>query len=460
MSHFDLAVIGSGSGNTLVDRRFADWSVALIDDGEPFGGTCLNHGCIPTKMLVIPADLARTPAQAERLGVRMPAASADWPAIRERVFGRLDPLAAESEEKRSSRPNITLLRATARFVGPRTLRAGEQTITADHVVIAAGSRPVVPELPGWESVRDRVHTSQTIMRVAELPRRLLIVGGGYIAAEFGHVLSAFGTAVTVVVRGESMLAREDAEIAGRFTRAFADVVDLRLGTRVAGLEPSGAGVRATLADAEGARSEVEADAVLVAVGRVPNGDRLDVAAAGVELDADGFVVVDARQATTADGVWALGDVCSRRMLKHVANHEARVVAHNLLHPDDPVAADHRFVPHAVFSHPYVAAVGLTEAQAREAGIDVATKVQEYRDVAYGWALEDRDHCVKLVADRATGRLVGAHIIGPQAPDLLQPLLTAMSFDIGVQDMARGQYWIHPALSEVVENALLGLKLGG
>ena len=172
---------------------------------------------------------------------------------------------------------------------------------------------------------------------------------------------------------------------------------------------------------------------------------------------DGMVVVDAHQRTSVPHIWALGDVCNEYQLKHVANHEERVVAHNLAHPDDLVESDHRFVPAAVFTHPQVAYVGLTEAQAREQGHDVTVKVQDYGSTAYGWAMEDTTGICKLVADRSTGLLLGAHLLGEQASVLIQPLIQAMHFGQPARGLARGQYWIHPALAEVVENALLGLN---
>jgi mycothione reductase len=205
-------------------------------------------------------------------------------------------------------------------------------------------------------------------------------------------------------------------------------------------------------------SRLETDLLLVATGRVSNGDRLNAAAAGLALHDDGRVKVDANQRTSVPHIWALGDVSSDYQLKHVANHEARVVAHNLAHPDDPIESDHRYVPSAVFTRPQLASVGLTEAQAAAKGIDYVSAVQEYGGTAYGWAMEDTTSLCKLIADRATGLLVGAHLMGEQASTLIQPLIQAMSFGLGVRDMAQGQYWIHPALTEVVENALLQLDL--
>jgi mycothione reductase len=168
--------------------------------------------------------------------------------------------------------------------------------------------------------------------------------------------------------------------------------------------------------------------------------------------------VDEFQRTAVEGIFALGDISSDYQLKHVANHEAKVVGHNLLHPDEPIASDHRFVPAAVFSSPQIASVGLTEREAVEQGIRFVTSTEAYASIAYGWAMEDRTGFVKLIADPATGQLLGAHIIGPQASTLIQPLIQAMSFGLDARSMARGQYWIHPAMPELVENALLNLPL--
>jgi mycothione reductase len=453
MTHFDLAVIGSGSGNSIVTKQMADWSAAIIEEGT-FGGTCLNVGCIPTKMYVYAADLAEHVADSERYGVDAHLDGVRWAAIRDRVFGRIDPISVSGREYRAHvAPNCTLFEAHAGFVDAHTLAlsTGER-ITADRIVIATGSRPVVPDVVTDSGVN--FHTSKTVMRIDDLPEHVLILGGGYIAAEFAHVFSAFGMGVTVVSRSAPLLRHLDHDVSARFTEIAHRRWDVRLNTEVATLTEDRRGIHATLTDG----SRVDADLLLVATGRVPNSDRLNLAAAGVVTHADGRVEVDAQQRTTVPHIWALGDVCSPHQLKHVSNHEARVVAHNLLHPGDPVDADHRFVPAAVFSSPQLANVGLTEAEAQRAGVDYVTATKEYGSTAYGWAMEDTASFCKLIADRSTGLLIGGHIMGEQAATLIQPVIQAMSFGLGVRDMARGQYWIHPALTEVVENALLALDL--
>ncbi|MDT4976369.1 MAG: mycothione reductase [Pseudonocardiales bacterium] len=453
MQHYDLAIIGSGSGNSVVGPEFDDWQVAVIEEST-FGGTCLNVGCIPTKMFVYPADLAEGVRHSARLGVDAQLRGVRWRDIRDRVFGRIDPISAGGREYRATgSPNTTLLEAHASFVDPHTLELSTgETITADRIVLATGSRP---RLPAVVMATDApFHTSETVMRVDDLPERIAILGGGYIAAEFAHIFAAFGVHTTVIARSHPLLRHLDLEIAGRFTELVKDRWDVRLDAAVSSIARSGEGVRLDLLDG----SVVEADLLLVATGRVPNSDRMNLPVAGVAVGPDGRIAVDAFQRTSAEHIWALGDVCAEHQLKHVANHEARVVAYNLAHPEAPMEADHRFVPSAVFTHPQLATVGLTEEEAIATGQRFVTAVQGYGGTAYGWAMEDTTSLCKLIADPATGRLLGAHLMGEQAATLIQPLIQAMSFGLGVRDMAYGQYWIHPALTEVVENALLALDV--
>ena len=450
--HFDLAVIGSGSGNTIVDDSFADWKVAILEKGT-FGGTCLNVGCIPTKMFVYPADQAYAAAHADPLGVHTSFDGARWPEIRDRVFGRIDPISSSGRAWRATgRDNVTLFEGHARFTDVRTLDTGTgETITADHVVVATGSRPVLPDVPGLDDVP--FHTSDTVMRIDDLPERVLVLGGGFVSAEFAHVFASFGSQVTVVNRSGLMLRGEDREVATRFTDVARDRWDLRLRTQVTRLEPSGAGVRAHLDDG----TTVDADLLLVATGRRSNSDQLDLDRTGVDVDDAGLVVVDDHQRTNVEGVWALGDVSNTFQLKHVSNAEARVIQHNLHHPDDLRATDHTHVPSAVFSHPQVASIGLSEEEAHASGQKYVVGRQDYAGTAYGWAMEDNGSFAKVLADPTTGLLLGAHVIGPQAATLIQPLIQAMSLGQTAHEVARGQYWIHPALTEVVENALLALE---
>jgi mycothione reductase len=456
MSHFDLCIIGSGSANSIVDERFDDLRIAQVEQGT-FGGTCINVGCIPTKMFVYPADLAHTPDEASRLGVDLDLRTVRWPDIRDRIFGRIDQTSADGERYREKSSNVTLFRECARFVGLRRLQLDRSVITADRFVLGAGSRVVLPKLPGLESVP--YHTSDTVMRLDFLPQTMIIIGGGYVAAEFAHIFSSYGTKVTLINRSDRLMRGEDADVAERFTEQLGRYVNLVTQNDPDRVEsrPDG-GITVYTSDVDGQPHEFHAEVLLVATGRRSNADTLNLEAIGVEVDESGFVVVDQYQRTAVPGIYALGDVSSHRQLKHVANRDARVVQHNLLHPDDLMRNDQRFIPHAVFSYPQIASVGITEQQAKADGVRYVTATVEYGSAAYGWAMEDVDHFVKLLADPADGRLLGAHLLGPQASVLIQPLLTAMSFGVPARELAYGQYWIHPALTEVVENALLALPL--
>ena len=457
MRHHELVVIGTGSGNSIIDARFDDLDVALVEHGV-FGGTCLNVGCIPTKMYVYPADVAEAVRRASRYGVDASIDKVRWRDIRDRVFGRIDPISAGGREYRVDRcPNITVYEGHARFTGhkelfvDRTDGSGTDAFTADRIVIAAGSRPVIPPPVAGSGVP--YHTSDTVMRIEDLPEHVVILGSGYIGAEFAHVFSALGARVSIVGRS-TLLRSQDETVCERFAAIASERWDLHLGREAVSLTGDDGEIALELADG----TVLRGDLLLVATGRVPNADRLDVVRTGVPTLADGRIVVDDQQRTPVDGIFALGDVSSPHQLKHVANHEATVVAHNLLHPDRPRRTDHRFVPSAVFTDPQIAAVGLTEGECRARGIDYTSSVQAYGDVAYGWAMEDTTGFCKVIAERGTGRLLGAHVMGLQASTVIQPLIQAMSFGLGAAEMATGQYWIHPALPEVVENALLGLDV--
>ena len=368
MEHFDIAIIGTGSGNSVLDERYAEKRIAICEQGV-FGGTCLNVGCIPTKMFVYAAEVAQNVREAARFGVDAHIDGVRWNDIVSRVFSRIDPLAEGGENYRRSSPNVTVYASHTRFAGRADggyrLRTDDgDEFTAEQVVIAAGSRAMVPDAVVDCGVD--FHTSDTIMRIAELPEHLVIVGGGFVAAEFAHVFSALGSRITLVIRGGTMLSHCDDTVCERFTDIAGKKWEIRSHRTMVGAHRDGSEIVVELDDS----STVRADAVLVATGRIPNGDQLDADSVGVELH-NGRVVVDEYQRTTARGIFALGDVSSKYQLKHVANHEARVVRHNLLQDWDDIEglipSDHRYVPSAVFTDPQIATVGLTENQARAAG---------------------------------------------------------------------------------------------
>jgi mycothione reductase len=460
-AHVDVLIIGTGSGNSIPTPEYDDLTIGIVERGA-FGGTCLNRGCIPSKMLVMPANRVAEAAEAADLGVHFAPPRVDWPSIRDRVFGRIDPIAEGGEQYRRSLPNTTVFTGDARFIGERTVRVtapdGSTTdVSGDKVVLAAGASPSIPDIPGLADAP--FHTSDTIMRVDEVPRHLLVIGGGFIAAELGHVFGSLGCDVTIVHRGARMLRHEDPDVSERFTREFARRATVHLHSEVVGVEHFGGTFRLVISPAPGhagpdCPTDVTGDALLVTTGRRPNGAELEVQAAGVELDDAGYVITDDTLLTTAPNVWALGDVRNPLQLKHVANRESKVVSHNVIHPDDPIRIDERVVPHAVFSHPEVASVGETETALQARGQRYKVGVRAYGDTAYGWALEDRSSFAKVLVDAESGLILGAHVIGPQAATLVQQMAQAMTFGLPADRVAKEQLWAHPGLAEVLENALL------
>ena len=470
VTHYDIALIGSGSANSFPGPEFAGRSIVQIDRGvgpdHVFGGTCLNLGCIPTKMFVHTANLAHTPAESARFGVTEQLRHVDWPAIRDRIFGRIDPITAGGEQYRAEHEdnaNLTLLRGTARFLDRRTLQVSghdgsERTISADTIVLGAGSRPVLPEIDGLAEARP--HTSDTIMRIAQLPASLAILGSGVIAVEMAHIFASLGVEVTLIARSAQLLRAADADVSARLTEILGDRLRLETELFTTSVRRTGEGIELRgLRD--GAEVTVQAEELLVAVGRRPNSDLLDVAAAGIDTAEDGRVRVDEHQRVLGagevlEGLWAFGDLSSAEQLKHVANHEQRIVRHNILHPEQLRRSDTMPIPSGVFTHPQIAWVGLDEESARRSGRRVKVAVQEYASIAYGWAMEDSTGFAKIIADAETTEILGAHLIGPEATTLVQLLIQAMSTGQTARDIATTQYWIHPAMPELIENALLQL----
>lgn len=457
IEHFDVVIIGTGSGNSILTADYDSLKVAIIER-DVFGGTCLNRGCIPTKMFVYAADVAQQISHASTYGIDATLDKVRWNDIVDRIFGRIDPIPPNGLAYRQGAENTTVFAGHATFTGPKeieiALNSGDtRRISGTNIVLAAGARPMIPDVDGLSDVD--YHTSDTIMRLPSLPDRLIVFGAGYIATEMAHVFGALGSKVTIVNRSGRFLSREDESVSHRFTEIYRERFECHMNARIDHVSQHDGEITVRL-HVQGESIEIVGDALLVATGRIPNGDELGLAVSGVALDDDGYVITDGHLRTNVEGVWALGDVANENQLKHVANAEARIVAHNVVHPGDLRTVDLYPVPHAVFAGPHVASVGPTEQELRHLGIHHITAIQNYSDVAYGWAMEDTQHFCKVIADPETRLLLGAHIIGPQSSILIQQLIQGMKFGQTVDQMARDQLYIHPSLSEVVENALLQL----
>ena len=464
MDDVDFLVIGSGSGLDVANAAANQGqSVAVVEKG-PLGGTCLNRGCIPSKMLLYHADVLETVERAGEFEIDASVEGVDFESIIRKVNEEVGEDAASIRRGLRSSDSHTLYEGEGRFVDDRTVEIvdgddeGAQ-VRADTVLIAAGTRPSVPDIDGIGDVDYR--TSTEALQLESPPEHLVIVGGGYIAAELGHFFGTFGSDVTIVGRRPNLLPEAYDEVAAAFTERYADRFTLHTGHAATAVEASGGEITLTArpyeyGDGGGVVDDgsvtVTGDELLVAAGRRPNTDILDVGAAGVDTDSRGFVETDEYLRTTADGVWALGDIVGEYLLKHSANHEARTAARNIL-GDELEAVDYTAMPWAVFASPEVAGVGATETELEAAGEEYATRTYRYDQTARGGAMH-ADGFLKAIID-LDGTILGCHLVGPEASNLIQEVVVAMKAGSGsVQDI-RESVHIHPALSEVVQRGFSG-----
>ena len=453
MRKFDLIVIGSGSGlEVSADVSDAGRSVAVIEEG-PFGGTCLNRGCIPSKMLIHCADVMQTVQNAAAFGIHAKVERIDWRFIVQRAFEEVDADAAMIERGNRQSDNIEVFKGHGRFTGPKIIAVtgpglDEEELTADTILIAAGTRPWVPDIPGLD--RTPYITSDEALRLPEQPRRLTIIGGGYIAAELAHFFGALGTEVTIIHRRGLMLREEDEDVSRRFTEVYQRRFNMMLDSQAAGVSSKNGEIIVEVTTPDGSKS-VTSDTLLMATGRVPNTDSLEVAKTGVELNQRGYIKTDEHLQTNVPGIWALGDIVGRYLLKHNANLEAAYASNNILDPENQAAVDYHAMPHAVFASPQVASVGLTQQEAEGRGAAYVAATYAYSDTAYGASIEDKDGFVKVLADPETGEILGCHIIGTDAATLIQEVANAMRLRLGVDAITQSIY-VHPALPEVLQRA--------
>ncbi len=448
MREFDVVVIGAGSGTGISSRAAPrGLSTALIERGT-FGGTCINHGCVPSKMLIHSADILETIRGAGIFGITTQNTQIDWAGIVGRVKAHTDRNRDAIEEENSDAENTTVIKGEARFVDHKILEVNGERVRGETIVISAGSRPHIPPISGVDETP--YLTTNEALEMMEQPRSLAILGGGYVAAELSHFFGALGTEVTIVEQGPYLLGREDDDVSERFTEVYRRRFNVLVNSTVRAIRQDGAGITLEVESGGGVQS-VSADALLIATGRVPNTDTLEVERTGVEVDERGFVKTDEYLETNVPGIWATGDIVGNYLLKHVGDLEGDYVSHNIFNPNDKIPVDYHGVPHAVFASPRVAGVGLTEREAKERGIDFAVSSLRYDQSSYGGSIEDHDGFVKVLADRKTREILGCHIIGTEASVLIQEPAIAMRLHASVEAITKAIY-VHPALPEVVQQA--------
>ncbi|HJS86363.1 MAG TPA: dihydrolipoyl dehydrogenase [Acetobacteraceae bacterium] len=453
---FDLIIIGAGPGGYVCALRAAQlgMKVACVEKRATLGGTCLNIGCIPSKALLQSSEnyVAATHDFAAH-GIEIGSVTLDLGRMMERK-DEVVSANVKGVEFLFRKNKVTWLKGAARIVAPGRVEVDGTTYETKHIVIATGSESVA--LPGLEIDEQRIVTSTGALDLPAVPKRLAVIGGGYIGLELGSVWRRLGAEVTVIEFMERIVPAMDAEIAKAFERLLTrQGLKFRLKTKVAGARVTNEGVALTVEpDRGGPSEEITADVVLVAVGRRPNTDGLGLDAVGVALDERGRVRTDAHWATNVPGIYAIGDVIAGPMLAHKAEEEGVALAERLAGQAGHV--NYGVIPGIVYTWPEVAAVGQTEEELKAAG--VAYRVGKFPFTANGRAraMGDTDGFVKILADAATDRILGAHIIGPDAGTLIAELATAMEFGAAAEDVARICH-AHPTLSEAVKEAALAVE---
>jgi mycothione reductase len=453
MKQYDVVVIGSGCGMNIVDEALANGlRVALVDRG-PLGGTCANTGCIPSKMLIFAADRIAEIQEARQLGVTATIERIDFGSIMERMRKPILENQRHMRQGLAETKGLDFYEGTGRFVADYTAEVDGARIKGDKVFIASGSRPFIPPIKGLDGVE--YLTNETVLQLKDRPESAIIIGGGYIAVEYGHFLAAMGVKVTILEMADRLILAEEAEISGILKKSLSQRMDVYTGVQAEEVNADGTGVIVKVDDVKAARKrEFRAEKVLVAVGRRSNADTLAVANTGIELDRRGFIKVNGYLETTKKGIFAVGDANGQQMFTHVANVEASLAAHNAIH-GARIEMDYNAAPHAVYSHPQIASVGLTEEAARK-GHKVLVGRAGYSDVAQGEAMMEMDGFAKAVVEADSGRLLGFHIIGPYAPILIQEVVNAMTSGGGIDQITKSMH-IHPAISELIPAALASLE---
>ena len=455
MKKFDLIVIGAGSGMKVVWSAIKEGLNVALVEGGPLGGTCLNNGCIPSKIMIYPADVIRAANDAKKVGIDLSVNRVDMGHIMERVWADIDRERRQSAEQINSTKNLTWFREMGEFIGDYALKVDVETITAPKIVIATGARPRIPPIDGIGETGYLDNVS--LMNLKKLPKTITIVGAGYIGCEFGHFFSALGTKVTLIGRHERMLMREDPEISTIVTNVLSK--DLRYLNNTSAIKVERRGDKKVVYARNlktGRVEQIESDEIMIATGRKSNTDILKPENTGVETDKRGWIKVNKYMETGKPGIYALGDATDMYMFKHTANYEADLVIDNLLRGKKRENDTHA-IPHAIYTHPQVGSVGMTEAQAMKSGHKILVGRAHYIDSTKGYAMAAEEGLVKVIVEESTDKILGCSVVGPDSPLIAQQVVFLMNTDS--QDLT--PFWrsqiIHPILSEVLASAFANLE---
>jgi pyruvate/2-oxoglutarate dehydrogenase complex dihydrolipoamide dehydrogenase (E3) component len=452
--HYDAVVVGSGQGGNPLARALAeDGRKTALIEREHVAGTCINEGCTPTKTMIASAKVAYFDRRSADYGVQNGPAIVDMVKVRQRKRDIVESFRSSSERRIESTEGLDLLMGEARFTGPNELEVrlnGGETVqlNAENIFINVGARPANPPVEGLDSVPTL--NSTTIMELDEVPEHLLVLGGGYVGLEFAQMFRRFGSEVTVVQRGKQLLTREDADVAEAVAGILRqDGVEVLLETQAQRAEQTEDGRIRLVIRTSGGESTLEGSHLLVAAGRPPNTDRLNLGAAGVETDKRGFIRVNERLETNVPGVYALGDVKGGPAFTHISYDDFRVIKTNLLDGGDATTTD-RLVPYTVFIDPQLGRVGLSEQEAREQGHDIRVAKMPMSYVARALEVDEPRGMMKAVVDAETDRILGCAVLGIEGGEVMAMIQIAMMGKMPYPSL-RDAIFAHPTLAESLNN---------
>ena len=450
---FDVIVIGSGSGGEIVESALSHgYSVAWIDKG-PLGGTCLNVGCIPSKMLIYPADRIVEIQEAEKLGIKAEITNIDFEAIMSHMRQPIKESHRYIERGLQNTDSFHYYKGEGYFIGNNTIKINDEKIKGEKIFIGSGARPLIPKIKGLEGI-DYL-TNETIFNLTKRPDSLIIIGGGYIAVEFAHFFTAVGTKVTILQRGNRLIKNSEPEISDLLISQMKKRMDVYTNMDVFEAQKHNKDIVIIGKDKiSGNKKEFVAEKILIATGRKSNADLLRVKNIGIKTDERGYIKVNDFLETNKKNIWAFGDAIGKYMFKHVANEEAIIAWQNAINPDK-IKMNYSAVPYAVFTYPQIASVGLTEKEARKK-YDILVGIAKYSDVAKGEAMMELEGFTKAIVNKDNGIILGFHIIGPYAPILIQEVINAMALGGKIGFIGQGMH-IHPALPEVILRTFSNLK---
>ncbi len=465
MKEYDLIIIGAGVGLRLLRHAInKGFNVAIIEHG-PTGGTCLNRGCIPTKILTYVADVILEAEHLNELGVTVKIDKIDYPHIMKRMRERVDGMSKGQSEWMESKEKVDLYRGTGFFVEEYIVEVNGEKLTAPNIIIASGSRPLIPDIKGLDNVE--YLTNDGALHLMEQPKSMLIIGGGYVGVEFGHFFSAVGTDVTIIGRNPYLVKDEDPDVSELLRQELSKRMNVHVNHEVIEVEDiKGQKIVRAINRETGNPVEFIGEVLLIATGRRSNTDLLHPERSGVNVDKDGWVIVDDNFRTSKERIWSLGDAINRYQFRHIANEENLILWHNLMQllkkkedGSEPELKEMKYhaVPRAVFSYPPIATVGLTLREAKESGLSIEVSEADYSWVAKGFAMGNPTSLVRTIVDKENRKIIGATIVGPHAPILIQEIINLMYTSEGTDTKMLEAIHIHPSLSEIVQRSLYRIK---